>query len=401
MTTARDDDPPWSGHDRGSREYGRILVALLGAGMATFAQLYCPQGVLPLLASDLRVDAAQASLSVSGATMGLAIGTLPWSLVSDRIGRVASMRISLTAATVLGLAMPWSPTFGALLVVRVLEGLALGGIPAIAVTYLGEEIRRSRVAVAAGTYVSGTTLGGLVGRLVAGPVAEVAGWRAGTFAVAILGAAATAVFFAATPRPHGFTSRSVSVTTVLRSTGRLLRDPRLLVLLAQGALLAGAFVAVYNYLAFRLEAAPFGIAPGLASLLFVAYLSGTVSARVAGGSVPRYGRRRVLLSSTLVMAAGVALTLSDLLPVVILGLVVMTAGFFGAHSIASGWSGVRTAHDRAQSASLYNLAYYTGSSVIGYVGGIAWTMLGWPGVVGMGMLLMSVAGTWAILSARE
>jgi YNFM family putative membrane transporter len=401
MTTARDDDPPWSGHDRGSRDYGRILVALLGAGMATFAQLYCPQGVLPLLASDLRVDAAQASLSVSGATMGLALGTLPWSLVSDRIGRVSSMRISLTAATVLGLAMPWSPTFGILLVIRVLEGLALGGIPAIAVTYLGEEIRRSRVAVAAGTYVSGTTLGGLVGRLVAGPVAEVAGWRAGTFAVAVLGAAATAVFFAATPRPHGFAARSVSATTVLRSSGRLLRDPRLLVLLAQGALLAGAFVAVYNYLAFRLEAAPFGIAPGLASLLFVAYLSGTVSARVAGGSVPRHGRRRVLLSSTLVMAAGVALTLSDLLPVVIVGLVVMTAGFFGAHSIASGWSGIRTAHDRAQSASLYNLAYYTGSSVIGYVGGIAWTMLGWPGVVGMGMLLMSVAGTWALLSARE
>ncbi|MBF4616640.1 MFS transporter [Clavibacter sp. VKM Ac-2873] len=401
MTIARDDGPAWSGHDRGSREYRRILVALLGAGLATFAQLYCPQGVLPLLASDLRVDAAQASLSVSGATMGLALGTLPWSLVSDRIGRIASMRLSLTAATVLGLAMPWSPTFGILLVVRVLEGLALGGIPALAVTYLGEEIRPSRVAVAAGTYVSGTTLGGLVGRLVAGPVADVGGWRVGTFAVAILGAAATAVFFAATPRPRGFTARAVSATRLIRSTGLLLRDPRLLVLLAQGALLAGSFVAVYNYLAFRLEAAPFGLAPGLASLLFVAYLSGTVSARVAGGRVPRFGRRRVLLASTLVMAAGTALTLSDLLPVVIVGLVVMTGGFFGAHSIASGWSGILTAHDRAQSASLYNLAYYTGSSVIGYAGGFAWTALGWPGVVGMGMLLMSVAGAWAMLSARE
>ncbi|MFE7020817.1 MFS transporter [Microbacterium sp. NPDC057650] len=97
--------------------------------MATFAQLYSPQGILPLLATDFRVDASQASLAISAATTGLALSVLPWSLVADRIGRVRAMRIALVSATVLGLLMPWCPWFEALLAIRVLEGIALGGIP--------------------------------------------------------------------------------------------------------------------------------------------------------------------------------------------------------------------------------------------------------------------------------
>ena len=167
----------WEGHRRGSPAYRRILIALLGAGIATFAQLYSPQGILPLIASDLEVDPSRASLSISAATTGLAVSVLPWSLVADRIGRVTAMRIALVSATVLGLCMPWCPWFDLLLGVRVLEGVALGGIPGVAVTYLSEEIDRTHAAVAAGTYVAGTTIGGLAGRLIAAPIADATDWR--------------------------------------------------------------------------------------------------------------------------------------------------------------------------------------------------------------------------------
>lgn len=392
---------PWNGHERGSREYRRILFALLCAGIATFAQLYSPQGILPGLAHDLHVDPSRASLAVSAATLGLAVSVLPWSLVADRIGRVAAMRASLIAATTLGLLMPWSPSFEVLMVIRVLEGVALGGIPAIAVVYLGEEIVRHHAAVAAGTYVAGTTIGGLLGRLVSGPVATVTGWRTGTFAVALLATVTATVFFLCTPAPRGFTPRPVSVTRVLKAVAAHLRNPRLLVLYAQGFLLMGGFVAVYNYLAFRLEAPPYLMPSSLASLLFLAYLSGTVSSRVAGGIVQRLGRRRVLLGSVAVMILGVLLTLDAHLPVVIVGIVVMTMGFFGAHSIASGWSGARAEHDRAQAASLYNLWYYVGSSVFGYLGGLVYVALGWPGLVAMVVVLAAVAGGWALFAARD
>jgi MFS transporter, YNFM family, putative membrane transport protein len=391
----------WAGHDRGTPEYRRILVALLGAGIATFAQLYSPQGILPALATDLHVDASRSSLTISAATIGLALAVLPWSLVADRIGRVRAMRIALVAATVLGLAMPWCPWFGLLMVVRVLEGVALGGIPAIAVTYLGEEVAPRFAAVAAGTYVSGTTIGGLLGRLVAGPVAEFAGWRIGTFTVAVIAAAAAVVFFVITPAPRGFRPVPASVGSVLRATAAHMRNRRLLAVYAQGFFLMGGFVAVYNYLSFRLEAAPFHMPVGLASFLFLAYLAGTYTSRLAGRVVGRFGWSTVLWLAITVMALGVILTLVPSLPVVIVGLVLMTGGFFGAHSIASGASGQLATEHRAQSTSLYNFWYYAGSSLFGYLGGVAFVGWGWAGVGVMVLALCVVARGWASAALRR
>ena len=392
---------PWVGHGRGSAAYRRILLALLCAGIATFAQLYSPQGVLPVLAADMGVDASRAALTVSAATLGLAVSVLPWSLVADRIGRIPAMRASLIGATTLGLAMPWIPWFDVLMVVRVLEGVALGGIPAIAVVYLGEEIDRRHAAIAAGRFVSGTPIGGLLGRLVAGPIADLTDLRLGTFAVAVMAAAAALVFFTITPVPRGFSPHPVSVRHVVAAVGRHLRTPRLLVLYAQGFLLMGGFVAVYNYLGFRLEGAPYALPSSLTSLLFIAYLSGTASSRVAGGLVGRWGRRRVLLTSMAVMLAGALLTLAQPLVLIVVGLVVMTAGLFGAHAIASGWAGVQATQDRAQATSLYNLWYYVGSSVFGYVGGMFFVAGGWPALIGMVTALVVLAGVFAVLAARE
>lgn len=122
----------WQGYEKGSSGYRRILVALLCAGVATFAQLYSVQGVLPILAEDLHVDAAQSALAVSAATMGLAVGVIPWSLVSDRWGRRRTMVAAVSAATVLGVLVGLMPTFESLVALRFAEGVALGGIPAVA-----------------------------------------------------------------------------------------------------------------------------------------------------------------------------------------------------------------------------------------------------------------------------
>src|SRR5258708_39880387 len=93
----------WPGHARGSAAYGRLLAALFCAGVATFAQLYSPQAVLPLISKDLGVGAANAALMVSASTVGLAIGVIPWSALADRIGRGKAISISVTVATLVGM----------------------------------------------------------------------------------------------------------------------------------------------------------------------------------------------------------------------------------------------------------------------------------------------------------
>ena len=79
------------GHEPGSPAYRRLLVSLFFIGVATFAQLYSPQGLLPLIATDQGVSADRAALMVSAATLGLALGVIPWSYIGDAVGRKPAM----------------------------------------------------------------------------------------------------------------------------------------------------------------------------------------------------------------------------------------------------------------------------------------------------------------------
>jgi YNFM family putative membrane transporter len=382
---------PWDGHPKGSAAYGKILAGLAFAGVATFAQLYSTQAVLPAMASDLQITAAEAALTISLATVGLAITVIPWSFLADRIGRVRAMTLGISAATVLGLLVPLAGSFGILLGLRLLEGMALGGIPAIAIAYLNEEVNKAHAALAAGSYVAGTTLGGLAGRLVAGPAGELWGWRAAALAVSLLATIAAVLFLVLVPKARGFTpARAAGLRGAVRTLTGHVRTPRLLALYVQAFLMMGGFVAVYNYLGFRLSGDPFSLPATLISLIFLAYLSGTFSSRWAAGLTLRFGRRNVLLAGVLLMVVGMALTLTQLLAVILAGLVVFTGGFFAAHSIGAGWTGSIATTGRAQAASLYNLAYYLGSSVIGWAGGLVFQSLGWTALAITVMILACI-----------
>ena len=395
----------WAGHPKGSPAYRRVLAGLFFAGVATFAQLYSPQAVLPAIARDLSVAPAESALVVSASTIGLAAGVIPWSVVADRIGRVRTMTIAVSAATAFGLLVPFSPTFGVLLAGRLLEGLALGGVPAIAIAYLSEEVAARHAARAAGTYVAGTTIGGLLGRIVAGPVSELSDWRIGVFTVAVICAASAVAFVALLPPAQGFVALRDRPEEEAGSLGHRLaanlRNPRLLALYAQAFLLMGGFVAVYNFLGFRLAAPPFELAPALVSLIFVAYLAGTFSSARAGGLAARFGRPPVLLGGAAVMLVGVLLTLSGVLAVVLAGLVVATAGFFAAHSVASGGTGAEATVGRAQASSLYNLFYYAGSSLFGWLGGVFFGAAGWMGTASMVAVLVLLAASAALTLVRR
>nr|WP_206542987.1 MFS transporter [Microbacterium testaceum] len=389
----------FSGHVPGSREYRRLLVGLFFAGVATFAQLYATQAVLPALAGDTGSGPAGAALTVSAATLGLAAAVIPWSLWADRIGRVPVMGIGLVVATVLGGCTPFAHDIVVLLGLRLLEGAALGAVPAVALAYLSEEVAPRHVAAAAGSYIAGTTVGGLSGRIVAGWVGEVAGWRWGVASVVLFCLVAAVVFVVLVPAARGFVpgrARSERGPTVRRRIMANVRSRVQLALYAQGFLLMGAFVAVYNYLGFHLAGAPFFLAPTVVTLLFLAYLAGTASSPRAGVLAVRHGRLPVLVGSIAVMAGGAVLTGVPMLPVVIVGLVVFTAGFFGAHAVASGWTPVAAAPDaRAQASSLYYLGYYAGSSVFGWLLGWVFDGAGWgvfvTSVLAMCALALAVA----------
>lgn len=379
------------GLQAGTPPYRRLLVALFFIGVATFAQLYSPQGLLPVIAEDLAVSPDQAALMISAATLGLALGVIPWSYIGDAMGRKQAMLLAISLACVFAALTVAMPSFGLALVMRFIEGFMLGGVPALAVAYLNEEVSVRVAAIAAGTYISGTTIGGLAGRIIAAPIGEQLGWQAGMLSVTGIAVICVLVFLCTAPKAAHFTPGTTGLREAVSALLGNLRSPALWVIYTQGFLTMGGFVALYNFLGFHLAAPPFSLPIWLASFIFLAYLAGTLSSPRAGALASRYGRKPVLITGNLVMMAGTAATLVPNLWVIIFGTVVLTAGFFASHAVASGWAGARAVGGRSQSASLYNLGYYGGSSVFGFLGGTFLHLAGWPGTVAMVLVLTAVA----------
>ncbi len=122
----------------------------------------------------------------------------------------------------------------------------------------------------------------------------------------------------------------------------------------------------------------------------------------SGKVVAKIGRRNTLRLSIAFSAVGLALTLAGNLIVIVIGLLIFTAGFFAAHAVASGWVPVLASEARAQASSLYNLLYYVGSSVLGWLIGIPFMHYGWDSVVLCVVVLQAVAMILAsFLSKRD
>jgi MFS transporter, YNFM family, putative membrane transport protein len=374
--------------DHGMR---RVRLGLFAAGVATFALLYTPQPLLPLLSSAFDASPAAASLAMSAGTAALALAIIPVSSLSEVCGRRAVMTVSLLAAAVLGLTAPLAVNLPMLVAIRVLEGFALAGVPATAMAYLAEEVEKSDLGRAMGLYIAGNAIGGLSGRVIAGILAEHGGWRVATAGVSALALACAIAFAAVLPRSAFFTPSALRLRVLGGTLARNLADTGLLRLYLVGFALMGAFVTVYNYLTFRLSAAPFGLSTSVIGALFTVYLAGTYSSTLAGRLADRAGRRGVLAAGVVVAIGGIALTLPASVFCIVAGLVVLTAGFFAAHSVASGWVGGRARVAPAQASALYLCLYYIGSSAAGSAGGVFWARGGWPAVVAFAIALLAVA----------
>ena len=386
----------------------RVTVAVAAAGICSFSLLYAPQPLLPQLAAEFGLDPGAASLAVSMGTGGLAAAVVPIAALSEIVGKRPVIVVSVLASALLGLLLPLAPSYEVLLVLRVLQGVAIAGFPGVAAAYLTELLGRAGVAGAVGAMVAGNTVGGMLGRLVAGGVTEPLGWHGALAVVGGIGLLCALLTVAVLPRSprRDRDKRSEPLGAQLRAVLSGFRiGLRRLVLWAQYgvALLAmGSFVALYNAAGFRLTGEPLNLSPAVASLVFLCYAMGSVSSATAGRLVARFGRMRCLLMSLALTAVGAAATVASSLAVVIVGFVVFTGGFFAAHAVANGWAAAEAPTSaRASASGLYTLAYYLGSSVGGTVGSVVYGHAGWAWLVGTVAVWLGCAAAGVSLLARR
>lgn len=302
------------------------------------------------------------------------------------------MSICIVIASLLTLVVAFSPSFKLLLMLRIIQGFAFAGIPSIAMAYLGEEIEGRSLGVAMGLYISGNSIGGLAGRVLMGTITDLVSWTAGMILLGSISLIACVYFMWALPPSKHFVSQPLALRPLFRSLMSHLKDPVLVSLFLIAFFLMGSFVTVFNYLGFKLTEPPYYLSMTIIGWIFLVYLVGTFSSTWFGILADRYGRPLLILTGTVLMLCGVLLTLPIPIFYKLIGIVIFTFGFFGAHSVASGLVSRHATHDIAQASSLYLFAYYLGSSVGGATGGVFWSLFGWSGVTSftIGLLIISL-----------
>ena len=364
----------------GTQPFTAILLSLFLAGFAIFSSLYCVQPMMPFLADFFHISATHSSFPLSFSTIALAFGLLFAGLISDRFGRKQIMAISLFSTAALLLVSSFLPYWEIFLATRMMIGLAVSGVASVAMTYIGEEIAQKDIGFAMGLYISGTAIGGMGGRLIAGVLLDFISWQTATLIIGILNLIIAIVFYMALPLSKHFKPYPIQFSRFIESFKKNLVDLKLRLLFAEGFILMGCFVTVFNYMSYHLLEKPFELSQTWIGLISIAYLSGIYSSPRAASWSQKFGREKVLIAMFSTMIVGLWVMLIPSILTILLGLLIFTFSFFAAHSTSSSWVSVQSLQYRAVGSSLYLFCYYLGSSFLGSGSGLVWEAYGWIGL---------------------
>jgi predicted MFS family arabinose efflux permease len=364
-------------------------VAIATAGFTAMLNMYAPQAVLPLMSEEFGVGPAAISQIMTVSALAVAL-TAPFTgVIADVLGRRFVIAIAIALLVIPGVMMGFSQSLEALLVWRFVQGLLLPPIFAVSVAYIGAEWPASEATAVTGTFIAATAVGGFGGRMITAALAEPIGWREALLADAAITALCALVVIALLPRERSFV-RGTTLATSLRQMMKHVRNPRLLATFGVGFGIMFNFLAAFTYLGFRLAAPPFSLSTAAIGAVFVTYLISIVTAPFTGLLVSHLGRRRFGMIALSVWMGGILLTLAPSLPVIIVGLCMITGSGFYVQVCCQSFVATNAREGNSSAVGLYVTSFYIGGSFGGFIPGLLWSTTGWPGVVGLiaGMLLV-------------
>ena len=374
-------------------------IAVATAGFCAFLNLYSPQALLPALAREFGVGAAEISTIMTASALAIAL-TAPFTgAVADVLGRKRVITAAMLAVVVPMAGAALAPDVNALIVWRFIQGLLLPPIFAVTVAYIGDEWPPAEVPGVAGIYIAGSSLGGFCGRFIPGVLDDLIGWRGGFLALAALSLAGALILAWLLPREKSFV-RSEDLGASARQMLRHLKNPQLLATYAIGFGVLFNFVAVFTYVSFHLAAPPYDFSSTLLGAIFVTYLVGTIVAPMTGWMVARLGRRWFILTVIAAWAAGALLMLAPPVAAIVVGLILCAACGMLGQTIATGYVTAIAKDGRSSAVGLYVTSFYVGGSMGALLPGLAWNAGGWPACIAMVVVMLAAMALIAALAYR-
>lgn len=376
---------------KGSKRLRSINISILLSGLSVFAQLYLFQPLLPVVAQEFHTTVGDSSLLVSSSTIGMALGLFFFAFKADGYSRKKLMIFSLLTSSVLTMSSAVIHSLPLLVTIGIAKGFILSGVSAVALAYLTEEVDVKVLGIALSLYLSGNTIGGMSGRILATLIAGEIGWR---YAVFIIGAESCVlglIFWRSFPESRFFHPQRIRFSQKLKQMKRFVTDPYTLKLYIIAALAMGVFVSIYNYLTFRLEAPPFELSHYFIAFIFLMYTVGVLGTMLTSKLLNWHDPRKLLKSFILIMLPGIGLLLTEHIYILIFGLGLVTLAFFAAHTMASRMVAMYAQEGKSSSTSIYWLFYYFGSSILGSATGYLLNGTSWPVFIGVLMLAILIS----------
>ncbi len=370
------------------------IVPVVLAGSVAFLHLYATQPLLPLLARTFHASPFAVGLTVTAPTVAVAIAAPFVGRFADAVGL---RRVIVAAAFLLALATALAATSESLAQLigwRFLQGLVTPGVFACTVAYIHEMWPLERVGRATAAYMTGTIVGGFLGRAVTGWIAARLDWHLSFAVIAVLAFAIALVLWRWLPEDRRAVPR---VSERRTAVGALFRNRQLLATYAIGFCVLFTNVAMFTYVTFHLAAPPYALSTAALGWLFVVYLVGAVATPVSGRWIDAYGPRAGVTAAMAIGASGALLTLHPSLAAIVGGLALSSTGVFIAQTATSSYIGAVTENDRGLAVGLYSTFYYAGGSAGGSAPAPLWNLGGWPACVG---LVVVVQTTGALIALR-
>ena len=373
-----------------SRIFWRATLALCLGSFTVFSNVYLTQPLLPMLADNFGLTALEAGLTFTLSTLTLGLSLLFYGPLSDALGRRSIMLMTLAGAIGCTALLSQVESYSQLLILRAIQGFLLGGLPAIAIAYMGDEFSHKALASAVGLYIAGNTLGGIGGRLTGGFVGESLGWSDAFAVMFVISLVGVSLFALLLPHSQHFKPQPLKPRAMANALTNHLRNPMLLAAYLIGGLNFFIFINQYSYATFLLADAPYNLPASLLGMLFLTYLSGTFGSALSGRFSAHYPQPLVIAAGIGILMCGSLVTLIPSVWTIVGGFFINAFGFFIAHSSASSWVSQQATEARASASSLYLVFYYLGASSGGLYLEPFWQWAGWQGVIIASLLVLSL-----------
>ncbi|MYL35258.1 MFS transporter [Pontibacillus yanchengensis] len=356
-------------------------IALSIGSLFVFANVYFTQPILPVLTKEFAVSPLQASMSLSLVIFAIGISLFFYGPISDSIGRRGIMIVTMGLGTIVTFLAAFSFNFEFFLVMRVLQGILLAGLPSLALAYIGEEYSTHALSVAIGVFISGNTIGGMFGRIVSGIVTDLYDWQTAFLVMGVVSLVCFVLFVVLLRPSRYFEPKKFDWKEALGVYKSHVLNRELRLAYIVGGLHFFLFVGHFNYVTYLLTSPPYQLPTSLIGVLFLTYIAGTISSQIAGRVSKKFSHAACIKIGILIMVCGLAITLIPSVFAIIGGLLMNCFGFFFAHSTSSSWVSGRATFSKASASGLYLISYYIGGSLGPIYLDPFWNQMNWPGVV--------------------